>query len=202
MAGVVYYYDEDSRTEFVLARDTARVYPRHVHVENRVKGRVLSGAVILETPDGTRVLGEGDRFEIPAGTVHALEILPGGSLTTECSPDADPFLVAEPCVRAVAAKILERPDEPFTLEAMAALAGYSQWHFCRMFRKATGLAPHAFQLACKVRLARRLLRSGKTAAEAAVLAGFADQSHMHKAFALHHGMTPRQFMKRSVLLRP
>ena len=202
MNGVVYYYDADSGAEFVLARGTARVYPSHVHVAHRARGRVLSGTVVLETPAGKQTLGEGETFDIPAGTVHALEILPGGSLVTECLPDDKPFASADPCVRAVAARIMERPDEPFSLEEMASFAGYSPWHFLRLFRAAAGMPPHAFQRACRVRLARHALRNGKTAAEAAVLAGFTDQSHMHKAFALHHGMTPRQFMKRSFPLKP
>lgn len=201
MQGIVYYYDEESRTEVVLARDAERAYPPHVHAEHRVCGRVLSGSVMLETRDGARTLEEGDTFAVPAGTVHALTILPGGSLRTECFLEEDPAPAADPCVRAVTARIMDRPDEPFSLDDMAAFTGYSRWHFCRLFRKATGLTPHAFQLACKVRLARRLLREGRAAAEAAARAGFTDQSHMHKAFALHHGLTPRQFMRRSFPFR-
>lgn len=201
MRSVVYFYDGESRTEVVLARGAERAYPPHVHAEHRVFGRVLSGSVLLETRDGIQTLGEGEFFTIPAGTVHALTILPGGSLRTECVLEEDPVLAADPCIRAVTARIMDRPDESFSLDDMAAFTGYSRWHFCRLFRKATGLAPHAFQLACKVRLARRLLREGRAAAEAAALAGFTDQSHMHKAFALHHGLTPRQFMQRSFPLR-
>ena len=37
-------------------------------------------------------------------------------------------------------------------------------------------------------------------AEAAVSAGFADQSHLHKVFKFHHGLTPRQFLRASFLM--
>lgn len=39
-----------------------------------------------------------------------------------------------------------------------------------------------------------MLRSGMAIAEAAASTGFADQSHLHKQFKLHHGLTPKQFV--------
>ena len=92
-----------------------------------------------------------------------------------------------------------RPEEHLPLDELARYAGYSPWHFLRLFRKATGLAPHAFQLLCRLSLVRELLRTDPPA-EAAASAGFTDQSHMHKLFKLHHGLTPRQFAGASFTL--
>lgn len=132
--------------------------------------------------------------------------LPGGmrlsELDTLCSlavrlletPDlerAEPALT--PPVRAVADMLREKPEEVFPLDAMASVAGFSRWHFLRLFRKETGLTPHAYQMICRLRLLRSLLRADTAMAEAAVSAGFADQSHMHKVFTQHHGLTPKQF---------
>ncbi len=93
--------------------------------------------------------------------------------------------------------IAENPETDFPLTRMAFESGYSQWHFLRRFRKETGLTPHVFQLLCRLRMARGLLRNNVAAAEAAVSAGFSDQSHMHKVFRLHHYLTPRQFQRMS-----
>ena len=91
--------------------------------------------------------------------------------------------------------LLDDPATPWPLKRLAALAGYSPWHFLRRFRRETGLTPHAFHLLCRLRLARALLR-----AEAAVSAGFTDQSHLHKLFRRQHGMTPGQFRRASLRL--
>lgn len=96
--------------------------------------------------------------------------------------------------------VLAAPDDPLHIDQMAAHAGYSPWHFLRTFQKTTGMTPHAFQLLCRLRLSRSLLRADTAASIAAVSAGFADQSHMNKVFKRHHGMTPGEFKKASVRL--
>jgi AraC-like DNA-binding protein len=44
-----------------------------------------------------------------------------------------------------------------------------------------------------VRLARRLLAAGRPPAEAALQVGFADQSHMTRAFVRQFGITPGRY---------
>ena len=105
-------------------------------------------------------------------------------------------------VQAVARLIMEKPDEPLRIEHMSAYAGYSPWHFLRAFQQTTGMTPHAFQLLCRVRLVRAMLRADTAAADLAVSAGFSDQSHMHKVFKRHHGMTPGEFRRTSFRLEP
>ena len=107
---------------------------------------------------------------------------------------------AEPPIQTVCRLLLDDPATPWPLKRLAALAGYSPWHFLRRFRRETGLTPHAFHLLCRLRLARALLRADTAAAEAAVSAGFTDQSHLHKLFRRQHGMTPGQFRRASLRL--
>ncbi len=117
----------------------------------------------------------------------------------ECHPEAYDALIVS-SIREIMRLIVKNPDAPLPLARMAAYAGYSQWHFLRAFRKIAGMTPHAFQLVCRMRLLRSMLRADTAGATAAVSAGFADQSHMHKVFKLHHGMTPREFKKASIKL--
>ncbi|MFT4301593.1 MAG: AraC family transcriptional regulator [Desulfovibrio sp.] len=104
-------------------------------------------------------------------------------------------------VQAVVSIVLENPDQFVSIKQMAEYAGYSQWHFLRAFQKFTSMTPHAFQLLCRLRLLRSLLRADTESAAAAASAGFSDQSHMHKVFKHHHGMTPREFKQASFRLK-
>jgi transcriptional regulator GlxA family with amidase domain len=113
---------------------------------------------------------------------------------------AAPVPDASPPVARVRNLLESRPGECFPLEALAERAGYSPWHFARLFKRETGFAPHAFQLVCRLSLARDMLRKGTAAVETAVSTGFSDQSHLHKFFKLHHGLTPKQFVMACVAL--
>jgi AraC-like DNA-binding protein len=103
-------------------------------------------------------------------------------------------------IREVTRLMMESPAEVLRMDHMAAYAGYSQWHFLRAFQKCMKMTPHAFQLLCRLRLLRSMLRADTASSDAAVSAGFADQSHMHKVFKRYHGMTPGAFKKASFKL--
>jgi transcriptional regulator GlxA family with amidase domain len=48
----------------------------------------------------------------------------------------------------------------------------------------------------RIRVARRLLESGETIAQAALATGFADQSHLHRHFQRSLGITPATYQQR------
>lgn len=79
------------------------------------------------------------------------------------------------------------------LATLAGVAGLSRFHLIRAFRKETGLTPHAWLSDLRVRRARRLLARGIAPAEAAAMCGFADQSHLTRAFKARIGTTPGRF---------
>ncbi|MFZ1346580.1 MAG: helix-turn-helix transcriptional regulator, partial [Tabrizicola sp.] len=84
------------------------------------------------------------------------------------------------------------------LAELAQMSGLSRFHFLRSFAKATGLTPHAFRLQARLHLARRLIQAGQPLADAAVEAGFADQSHMTRLFTRSYGMTPGGYARNFV----
>jgi len=92
------------------------------------------------------------------------------------------------------AKVLQRmnsaPDQPVSL---ADLAGVSRFHLLRAFARQIGTTPHAYLIQKRVLAARRLLAAGVTPAQAAVAAGFSDQSHMTRAFLRYVGITPARY---------
>ncbi|MGC1299977.1 MAG: AraC family transcriptional regulator, partial [Alloacidobacterium sp.] len=98
-------------------------------------------------------------------------------------------------------KLIDRdPERPLSLQAMAEMAGVSRFHFLREFHRATGATPHAYILQRRVLLARRLLAAGRELGQASADAGFADQSHMTRAFVRQLGVTPARY--RQVVMEP
>jgi AraC family chemosensory pili system transcriptional regulator ChpD len=62
-----------------------------------------------------------------------------------------------------------------------------------LFKLATGVTPHQFQIAMRVELARALLEQHLPLSEVAARAGFADQSHLNRHFRRQYGFTPGAF---------
>jgi AraC-like DNA-binding protein len=77
-----------------------------------------------------------------------------------------------------------------TLADLAQEAGLGRFQLLRAFTAAYGLPPHAWRQQCRLARARRLIAQGQSLADAAAAAGFADQSHMTRAFTRFLGFTP------------
>ena len=74
------------------------------------------------------------------------------------------------------------------------LAGLDRWTLARQFRAAFGTSPGRFRTMRQLDRVRRLLRAGSSLADAAVDAGFADQSHMSRHFKRAYGLTPARWV--------
>lgn len=80
-----------------------------------------------------------------------------------------------------------------SLDMLSSLAGLRRRQTIDLFRRQTGLPPHAYHVGLKVRLVQDRLREGHSPAAAAMEAGFADQSHMSRHFTAIVGMTPAAY---------
>lgn len=81
-----------------------------------------------------------------------------------------------------------------SLAEIAAAAYLSEFHFARLFKKITGLTPHAYLAGLRIERARRLLAESELSiVEAGAAVGYASQSHFTKVFREATGMTPRAF---------
>jgi AraC-like DNA-binding protein len=96
-------------------------------------------------------------------------------------------------VRLAKAYLEASPGENVSLDTLAHEAGLSPYYLCRVFRRETGLSPHAYQVLVRVRLAKSLLGQGLPIAQAALEAGFFDQAHLTKHFKRIFGVTPGQY---------
>ena len=98
-----------------------------------------------------------------------------------------------PSVRMAIRRLEDAPEVPITLSELATLSGVSRFQLLRGFAREVGTTPHAYVIQRRARVARAHLAAGRSPSEAALLAGFADQSHMTRAFARHFGITPARY---------
>ncbi|MGD0764186.1 MAG: AraC family transcriptional regulator [Roseiarcus sp.] len=87
----------------------------------------------------------------------------------------------------------EAPEKPVSLAELAALVGVSRFQLLRGFAREVGTTPYAYLVQRRVRYARRLLVAGRSLSAAATEAGFADQSHMTRAFTRQFGVSPGRY---------
>ena len=93
------------------------------------------------------------------------------------------------------ARIDEDPLTPITLTELAREAGMSRYRLVRGFAQALGVTPHAYIVQRRLVAARRMIAAGAPLATVATDCGFADQSHLTRAFARLYGHTPGQFAR-------
>ena len=85
------------------------------------------------------------------------------------------------------------PSKNITLEELAAAVNLSPYYFCRVFHKEIGLSPHGYQLLVRAQFAKSLLAQGIPISQAAIKAGFFDQSHLTRHFKRIFGVSPSYF---------
>ena len=74
-----------------------------------------------------------------------------------------------------------------------AKGGYSRSHFFRMFRAATGYAPHQYVLRVRLKHAQELMRLGSMSLiDVAAHCGFSSHAHMSRVFRQLLGVTPER----------
>lgn len=77
---------------------------------------------------------------------------------------------------------------------LASVAGLSEAHFSREFRKTIGDSPHQFLMRFRVEQAAKMLADPASAlSEIAHACGFSDQAHLTRLFKRFMGQTPRQY---------
>ena len=87
--------------------------------------------------------------------------------------------------------------ESLSLAQLAADAEMSEFHFLRVFRQVTGVAPHQYMRRQRLREAALRLRTRQDDVfEIALDTGFGDLSNFNHAFRAEFGVSPSQFRRR------
>ncbi len=97
-------------------------------------------------------------------------------------------------LRRVIAYIEDHLTQALSVVTLATVAQTSPAHFARLFKQATGLAPHQYVLQCRIAHAKRLLAETEVPLSAiGPQIGCADQSHFTALFRTHVSMTPKAY---------
>lgn len=148
--------------------------------DERIAGLVSSTfAVLLDTDAAS--LGRDERLLLLLAAVLHERILQSAPIASSAVLRARDRLDGDPAMAV-------------SLEDLAADCGLGRFRLVRDFARVTGLTPHAYLLQRRTELARRLIAAGTPLAEAAIGAGFADQSHMTRNFTRRYGYTPGAYL--------
>jgi AraC-like DNA-binding protein len=89
--------------------------------------------------------------------------------------------------------ITAAPAERRSMDELERLSGLDRWTIARQFRAAFGTSPSRFRTLRQLDRVRRSVKRGTCLAEAALDAGFADQSHLSRQFKRAYGLTPARW---------
>jgi AraC family transcriptional regulator len=108
--------------------------------------------------------------------------------------------IADPLERAMA-HVETNAFEPLTLADIAAVAGFSPYHFARQFNARYGLTPMAFVRARRLGLAARMLSglNPPSLIDLAFDAGFESQEGFTRAFKRAFGVSPGRYRRGAAL---
>ena len=110
-----------------------------------------------------------------------------------CRPNSPDLAGRHAAAVARACRLIETGDETPKLDALAAAAGMSRFHFHRVFKSLTGLTPNAFAAARRARRVRDGLPNHGKVSDAIYNAGFNSNGRFYAKSNELLGMAPTSF---------
>ncbi len=115
------------------------------------------------------------------------------ALLEHAKPDAPP-IEADPQLARAVEYCREHLAEDIGVNDMAKAAGYSRYHFTRLFKAAYRATPNDFLVELRVSAAAQLLRDGdRSVKDVAAACGYADPAYFCKVFRRSIGVSPGVF---------
>ena len=110
-----------------------------------------------------------------------------------CKPDQATLAEQHAAKVAVVCRLIEKSEEPPSLEQMANHAGWSVFHFHRLFKAITGVTPTQYAAAQRAKRVRSKLNGSSTVTEAIYSAGYNSNGRFYEASNQILGMTPSSY---------
>ena len=110
-----------------------------------------------------------------------------------CRPDLPPLAERQAQLVAAACRQIEAGEEEPNLEALAAAAGMSRFHFHRVFKAQAGVTPKAYAAAVRAARVREGLAQGAPVTDVLYAAGFNSSSRFYAGADAMLGMAPSRF---------
>lgn len=219
---------QNTGLEFVFSSGNAVRYPVHTHRSVHTVTLVRQGFAAVQRKGGLRTFHAGQLYVDAPYEPHSPSYSDAYDIVSLCIDkrhlrNMEPGLLLRTCagyLRSFSGRQAISPEHRgLLLETVAELrqASYegpsteapdavaysrrvSRSHFLRRFKRETGLTPHQHLMQQRLRTAKRLLTSGHSIADAAILAGFYDQSHLNRWFAKNLGITPYAYRNACLFL--
>jgi AraC family transcriptional regulator, regulatory protein of adaptative response / methylated-DNA-[protein]-cysteine methyltransferase len=110
-----------------------------------------------------------------------------------CKPDMPSLAMENAAKIADVCRLIERSEEPTTLEHLSQHAGLSAYHFHRLFKATTGLTPRQYAAAHRAQRVRSKLSESSTVTQAIYDAGYNSNGRFYEESNEMLGMTPSNF---------
>ena len=180
------------KTDFVKTIFPADNLPifDHVVFENEAYKKVFDDCFNLLQNDFSLTL---------ANEIKLISLISELLTTPSVSVDYQPLIDENEAVNKAIDYIETYYKSSFSLDDLMKKAHLSKFHLIRIFKKQTGLTPHAYQMQLRLNEARRLIFQDKSLTDIAYELGFSDQAHFTNTFKKYaNGANPRDVLKTAI----
>lgn len=136
--------------------------------------------------------------------IHANKLMPDEALLAdfirqlsskaiEMTDDIDSGLPEK--IIAIKQHLYEQSNQKLGLRNIADIYQIDKYQLIRQFKQHLGVTPNTYLSILRIEKARKMINNGYPIVEAALEAGFYDQSHFHHSFLYYTGVTPGNFNK-------
>src|SRR5215467_10503773 len=176
------FSSDEERWEAVVRRDRAADGAFYYSVRT-------TGVYCLPSCAARRARREHVRFHATCAEAEQAGFRP----CKRCQPTAPALAEQHAAAVAKACHLIEAAEDMPNLEALAAAAGMSRFHFHRVFKTLTGVTPKAYAAAHRAQRVRDELARTDTVTEAIYGAGFHSNGRFYATSSEVLGMTPTNF---------
>ena len=98
-------------------------------------------------------------------------------------------------IQKLCAYMEEHYGENITLQTLSELSHFSKSYLLNAFTRQTGVSCYRYLQTVRIHQAKKMLEKGLSLKDAAMAAGFSDQSHFTNFFKMFIGLTPKQYQR-------
>lgn len=181
----------EKATQLKLYRRGANLLFKHPHVEDQ-KLRMVFEEIHSEMIEGSSGWHEVIKSLVEQLTVYLLRSHMNIQRTEEI--ELSRVGIVDRRLRRAVEFMHDNCGRELALSEIAAAAYLSEFHFARLFKKITGITPHAYLASLRIDRARKLLaETDLSIIEIGARCGYNSQSHFTKIFRESTGFTPHAF---------
>lgn len=170
-------------------------FSEHCHTSSYIASFILKGSAVLKKINKSSILNSGDFFTVKPYENHSLYSEYPVSMISICIKNQSRYAEPSNIYELSRNRIERNPEEIICIDELCKEIYVSKYYYIRKFKEVSGLAPHKFQIQCRIRKAQRLLLNGENIVKVSADSGFYDQSHFDKYFRKIVGLSPTEYIK-------